>query len=273
MQGCAFVVFARAPVAGQVKTRLFRADQEAAQAALGRTLSAQDAALLHAAFVEDTLEKGARCGFASRWLYMADASEHATLLRLAATYGYACRVQQGRDLGARMAAAFDERLTSAGHLAEPQAAPGVILVGTDSPTLPMAYLQEAASALTAGCDLVLGPASDGGYYLSGLRRPLPCLFPVDMPWGTAEVLPQTLRRLRLLAAEGVQSHLLPFFYDCDTPADLRLLREHLALSMAAPPAAHAGGSSRVDGSATQEVLRQLGLWDPGEQPVREKAGG
>lgn len=267
MPGCAFLVFARAPVAGQVKTRLFRADPAVAQAALGRTLSAEDAARLHAAFVEDVLRKGQRCGLNPRVLYVADSGDSEILSRLAAAYGYSTRVQRGAELGARMAAAFDEQLATP---AEPDAPPGTglrsdaaILVGTDSPTLPIAYLQQAAQALADGCDLVLGPACDGGYYLIGLRRPLPSLFPADMPWGTAEVLPRTLERLRGLAGQGLRAHLLPFFYDCDTPGDLRLLREHLALSSlrsaATAAAVAADQATQAEAPATQAVLDQLGL--------------
>jgi hypothetical protein len=266
---CALVVFARAPVAGQVKTRLFRADPAVAQAALGRVLSAEDAAHLHAAFVEDVLRKGEQSGLAPRWLYAADAGENETLSRLATAHGYATRIQRGRDLGARMASAFEEVLAAdAGGLALGPASPRVpaaILVGTDSPSLPIAYLREAAAALAAGCDVVLGPACDGGYYLIGLRQPLPALFPADLPWGTAEVLPRTLDLLRRQAREGRQSHLLPFFYDCDTPGDLRLLRDHLALSQRPLATPRVGEPAETEAPATRRRLQELGLWGMEEE--------
>lgn len=263
MPSSAFVVFARAPVAGQVKTRLFRADPAVARAALGRTLSAEDAACLHAAFVSDVLRKGQRCGFGDRWLYSADAAEHATLSGLARDYGYTCRVQRGADLGVRMASAFTDLLAPSAPSAAvgpSSAATSVILVGTDSPTLPIAYLQQADAALAAGHDVVLGPACDGGYYLIGLRRPLLDLFPPDMPWGTADVLSRTLDRLARLATQGLRSHLLPFFYDCDTPHDVRLLRQHLRWATARPGHSPQDSSQDVDSPATQAALKQLGLW-------------
>ncbi len=66
--------------------------------------------------------------------------------------------------------------------------------------------------------MVLGPASDGGYYLLGLREPMPFLFE-DMTWSTAQVLPETLSRL---AARGIGPAILPELSDIDTPEDLAM---------------------------------------------------
>lgn len=261
MAGCTLLVFARAPVPGAVKTRLFRADPSTALAALGRTLDADDAARLHAAFVDDVLCKGASAGFSRRVLYAADCEEHPVLTELARVHGYDRQVQRGPDLGARMATAI------ADQLGVPQASAGdegfalspVVLIGTDSPTLPVAYLREAAAALDRGIDVVLGPACDGGYYLIGMRSRLTALFPTDMPWGTAEVLPRTLSILHTLAKQGLRCHLLPFFNDCDTPSDLRLLRDQLALAAQRDTLWHGDPAQAIHADATAAVLRQLGL--------------
>ena len=112
-------------------------------------------------------------------------------------------------------------------------AQAVVIVGTDSPTLPVRYLQEALAQLTSGAaQVVLGPASDGGYYLIGASQPVSALFADGIKWGTSSVLPTTLQRLREVQQQHPQlrCHLLPFFYDVDTPSDLRLLREHLQFS-------------------------------------------
>ena len=86
----------------------------------------------------------------------------------------------------------------------------VITIGSDSPTLPPAYLKEAAEALTTH-DLVLGPAEDGGYYLIGLKSAPAALFE-GITWSTEKVLQQTLAAAARL---GLRVHLLPEWYDID----------------------------------------------------------
>lgn len=256
MPDCSLVVFARAPVPGQVKTRLFRSDPALTQAALGRLLSPETAAQLHQAFVADVLRKGQAVGFARRVLYAADTVDHPSLQRLAAEYGYELRQQQGADLGERMGNAIKSEL--ARHDTHGETPVGVVLVGTDSPTLPPGYLATAAAALAGHWDVVLGPASDGGYYLVGMRQAELSLFAAPMPWGSGEVLSRTLDRLRALQRQGLRPYLLPFFYDCDTPADLRLLRDHLELS-GSDLAQARDGDQAISAPSTAAVLRELGL--------------
>lgn len=86
----------------------------------------------------------------------------------------------------------------------------VITIGSDSPSLPPAYLKEAAEALTTH-DLVLGPAEDGGYYLMGLKSAPAELFE-GIAWSTEKVLQQTLAAAQRL---GLRVHLLPEWYDVD----------------------------------------------------------
>ena len=74
----------------------------------------------------------------------------------------------------------------------------VCLINSDSPTLPVGYLVAAATALAAPGDrIVLGPSTDGGYYLIGMKRPHPGLFE-DIAWSTDQVLSQTLARAAAL---------------------------------------------------------------------------
>jgi len=96
----------------------------------------------------------------------------------------------------------------------------VVLVDSDSPGLPTAYLQDAVDRVRdGGCDVVIGPAEDGGYYLIGLARPAPELFH-DMPWSTSMVVDATVAR----AAElGLTSHQLPRWWDVDTADDVARL--------------------------------------------------
>jgi glycosyltransferase A (GT-A) superfamily protein (DUF2064 family) len=103
----------------------------------------------------------------------------------------------------------------------------VAAVGSDHPDLPETVVVEAFEKLAAGNDVVLGPASDGGYYLIGVTRDSlhPELFS-DVDWSTARVLEQTLERCRTL---GARVELLISLDDVDTPDDLKRLAERLAL--------------------------------------------
>ena len=124
-----------------------------------------------------------------------------------------CIAQVGRAGRPDQAAAKDQAEVGEGDDA------AVVVLGTDSPTLPPA-LVDAAFAALARVPVVLGPATDGGYYLLGLRGLLPPLF-AGVAWGTDAVLPHLLETLH---AQQIPFELLDFWYDIDRPADLRLLR-------------------------------------------------
>jgi rSAM/selenodomain-associated transferase 1 len=119
--------------------------------------------------------------------------------------------QEGDDLGERLIHVFD-RLFADGH-------PAVIATDSDSPSLPMAYVVQAAHAL-GEADVVIGPTDDGGYYLIGLGRRQPRLFD-GIPWSTSETRAATVARAHDL---GLSVRLLPRWFDVDTPEDLRRLR-------------------------------------------------
>jgi glycosyltransferase A (GT-A) superfamily protein (DUF2064 family) len=122
----------------------------------------------------------------------------------------------------------------------------VLALGSDSPSLPDTYIDEALELLTER-EVVIGPSTDGGYYLIGLRQRAAGLF-AGIAWSTGQVLAQTLERL------GDHSlGLLPMWYDVDTPQDAGLLKVHLeALARA--------GEGR--GTHTLQVLRDLDLPSP-----------
>jgi rSAM/selenodomain-associated transferase 1 len=186
---------ARYPTAGRVKTRL--------AAALGD----ERACALYRAFVLDLEERLRAVSYAVTWAYWPPAAPFAALLP-----GARCVTQQGRDLGERMAAVVAAEAAAG--------APALIVIGADVPHVPLRILAEARDALMAGMDVVLGPALDGGYYLIGLRAPVPALF-ARIDWGTSVVLAQTRERARSM---GLRSHLLPSNFDVDEPADLDRLR-------------------------------------------------
>ncbi|MBI4860897.1 MAG: glycosyltransferase [Candidatus Riflebacteria bacterium] len=140
------------------------------------------------------------------------------------------------DLGARMAAAFanafacrtesrDEpsgrfnrgpRGAHGSRQADRNAPVPCIICGTDIPDMPVTHILEAREKLTT-CDLVVGPGTDGGYYLIGLRRPVPQLFE-NIPWSTPDVLSITMERARAL---NLVCHTLPAWTDIDTMEDVQ----------------------------------------------------
>jgi rSAM/selenodomain-associated transferase 2/rSAM/selenodomain-associated transferase 1 len=188
-------VFAKAPVAGRVKTRLIPA------------VGAEGAARLATALLEDTLEALVADGRAAPVLAVDDASAfQGRGLPL---------VEQGQgDLGERL-----ERVLSRG-LAR---VPAVVAVGSDTPGLPSALLEESFSALQRA-DAVLAPAEDGGFVLIGLRRCPPALLR-GLPWSGPQTLLATEARLR---ARGLSVTRTRRFFDVDGPADLARLRVELS---------------------------------------------
>ena len=199
----ALVIFAKAPIAGQVKTRLCPA------------LTEDEAATLHGSFVLDTLErtKAAASTFKlpfDRFLACAPSSAHVFFRIMEARHGVTLLEQEGENLGARMRHSFDH-LFSRGYR-------HIFLVGTDVPSLPLTHYRDAFTSLNAH-DLVLGPAHDGGYYLIGMSRPHPALFE-NIPWSTDQVLTLTQQKA---AAEGLKTAILPLWNDVDTLEDLQEL--------------------------------------------------
>ncbi len=192
--GGALVVFAKAPRAGEAKTRLAPALGAAGAAALAERL------LAHA------VAQAAAAGFDVVELCVTPDPTHPAFRDLAARHRVVLGVQGHGDLGARMARAFERRLATHDR---------VVLIGTDAPALEAARLTEAARAL-ATHDAVFVPALDGGYALVGLRRPAPALF-ADIPWSTPAVMARTRERLR--AARLTWAELAPVA-DVDEPADL-----------------------------------------------------
>lgn len=193
------LVFARVPALGRVKSRLAAGVGEPAALAVYHELLA----ITHAAILEAGVP-------ATVWLAdAAGASPTATEAQEWAALTACC--QPTGDLGKRMAAAFAAAFAAgAGRVA---------IIGTDCPGLRASHLEQAF-ALLAEHEVVLGPATDGGYYLLGLRQPQPELFQ-NKAWSTASVLADTLADARRL---GHRVALLPELRDVDTAADLAAWR-------------------------------------------------
>lgn len=122
--------------------------------------------------------------------------------------------QADGNLGERMAAYFDEQFAAG--------AQRVLLLGTDSPNVPLVEVQEAFEHLKS-CEVVLGPTSDGGYYLVGAASKTPPIF-ADIPWSTPEVLSSTVDSLQ---KAGIAYEQLDPWYDVDELFDLHQLIEDL----------------------------------------------
>lgn len=131
--------------------------------------------------------------------------------------GWKILAQEGENLGRRMEFFF--------HRAFQNGYRQAVLIGTDFPTLPTDYLKQAFDLLKTQ-SLVLGPSTDGGYYLIGLSKPHPEIFH-DIEWSSNRVFTQTIERL----TEDLG--LLPPWYDIDLPDDLTILTGHLRGMIAA----------------------------------------
>ena len=190
--GARIALFAREPIVGKVKTRLIPAlGANAALAVYEQLLQRQ----IH------VLQAQSLCR-SSLWV---EGDLQATVFQQS---GLALFRQEGSDLGQRLYHA------SVTILREEEA---IILIGSDCPDLDESYLAQALQALYSGTEVVIGPAMDGGYVLLGLRQTGPTLF-TEVDWGSAQVLQQTLERVRAL---GLDYRLLTALNDIDRAEDLQ----------------------------------------------------
>jgi uncharacterized protein len=218
------IIFAKEPRPGQVKTRL------------SPPLSPEAAAQLCHCFIQDILDEMARVPKVRLAVAFSPPTARDFFRRLAPP-GTDLFPQEGADLGERMARAF-ARSFAAGF-------GPVLLRGSDVPDLPAAVVSEARAVLAAGeAQVVLGPATDGGYHLVGLSEPQPALFRGPV-WSSSTVLTDTLSLARHL---GLRVHLLPPWPDIDTDDDLR------AFLHRAGPAPQPGWRSREQ---AQRLLARL----------------
>jgi rSAM/selenodomain-associated transferase 1 len=193
-------LFAKWPAPGQVKTRL-----------AART-SALWAAQAARAFLLDLLDRLAGVN-ARRVLAFSPPEAEADIAGL--VHGrFGLTTQGDGDLGRRMAMFFTEQFRSGSER--------VVLLGSDSPTVPVAYVEQAFRELDRA-DVVLGPATDGGYYLVGCKGRVPPVFH-EIPWSSPRVLRDTVARL---ADPSWRLAVLPPWYDVDTLDDWWLLRGHM----------------------------------------------
>jgi rSAM/selenodomain-associated transferase 1 len=196
-------VMAKAPVAGRCKTRLFGA------------LDPSRASLLYRAMLLDTLDALARLRDVRKVVLAAPEEDGAAVLRSIVPPEWDVMAQRGADLGERLANGCDDL----GVAARP-----VMLVSSDSPTIPVDALDTAIDSFVQKRRALIGPCDDGGYYLIGLTAREPRLFR-EITWSTSLVLEQTRERCRELDLPWDE---LATSYDVDTPDDVERLRAELS---------------------------------------------
>ena len=203
---CALGLMAKAPLAGEVKTRLMP------------PLRPAEAAALNVCFLRDMAANVASVAAAHNAtglvVYTPVGAESAFDGLL--PDGFGLLAQRGESLGDRLCNATDDLLK--------QGYASVCLINSDSPTLPSALLERALKSLSVdeNC-VVLGAADDGGYYLIGLKQAHRNLFD-RIAWSTADVLAHTIERAEEI---GIRVDLLPNWYDVDDAASLNRLCEEL----------------------------------------------
>jgi hypothetical protein len=194
-------VFCKAPIAGQVKTRLMP------------VLSAEQARQVHIELTERLLKLLHETALCPIQLWCSPHCEFDFFQQQAIKYQLTLHQQLDCGLGERMSYALSAGLQNFKQ---------VLLVGCDCPSLTVDDFRQALTTLKQDVDVVLAPAEDGGYVLIGVKQSQSELLnDVEMPWGTSQVLDITRKRIKqqqLKASEIRQQ------WDVDTPEDLARYR-------------------------------------------------
>jgi rSAM/selenodomain-associated transferase 1 len=191
LSSTALVIFVRNPVLGQVKTRL------------AKDIGDERACAIYLQLLEHTLKITRSLSF-RKFIYYADEVSDYDLWSVP---GYTKRMQSGTNLGERMLNSFKELFE--------QGFTRIVIIGSDCLQLQTENLQEAVTLLESNT-AVIGPASDGGYYLLGLTKLYPELF-VNKPWSTNQVLTKTIDDFN---NQGISYALLEELSDIDDITDL-----------------------------------------------------
>ena len=195
------ILFLKSPEKGVVKTRLAKA--------LGEDLTLE----LYQCFIADILKTGKKIAADIFIIYSAINGVNGEGFYL--DNEYPCLPQKGVDLGIRMYNAF-QAVSAQGYKK-------IVLIGSDTPDLPAAYIDEAFFRLDK-YDVVLGPSDDGGYYLIALRQDTinDAIFN-DLPWSTSQVFSKTMK---IVGQRGMAHYTLPKWDDIDEIDDLRRFYDH-----------------------------------------------
>ncbi len=243
---CGIAIMAKASAPGRTKTRLVP------------PLTFDEAAALNTAFLQDIagnlLLAGRHAGISGYAAFAPRGSEEffSRILPPAISLIDACLPNFGDCL-----LRTTEEILERGHHS-------AVVLNSDSPTLPTAFLVETAGALSRpGERAVLGPSSDGGYYLLGLKTAHRRMFE-DIDWSTERVAQQTLERAREIKLD---IHMLPVWYDVDDVEGLRRLGSELRHPRTSEPTLNSREPNYP--SATAELFQSL--WPDGELSRRRES--
>lgn len=201
--GASLIIFSKAPVAGEVKTRLIPE--------LGKERSAE----LYRQMITRTLMTTIKARISNVYLYCHPDKLHPFFNECADRFDIILCEQTGSNLGKRMQNAIAGVL-GMGH-------GSAILIGCDCPDLSTSDINIAREKLDRGQDIVLGPCEDGGYYLIGMKSMHAELFE-SVSWGTSSVFEHTRQLVRNLRLSYFE---LPLRWDIDRPSDLHRLQNDL----------------------------------------------
>jgi len=196
---CALLIFSKAPVVGEVKTRL------------KPVLCETDIADLYKTLIEQTLQTARAAGISTIQLWCTPTIDHPYFKTCVDDFNVELKLQEGSDLGERMHFAMSAALIRFRR---------VLLIGCDCPELTPSDLIKACNKLEEDHEIVIGPAEDGGYYLIGSKSLSKEIFS-EIHWGNATVLNDTRERLKKLNLSWYE---LDEKWDLDLPDDLERYR-------------------------------------------------
>lgn len=187
------IIFVKNPEKGKVKTRL------------AKTIGDERALAVYNRLLSHTLDVTAALPY-DKVIYYSDFIPGTGLWT---RKGYRQEQQTGYDLGQRMCHAFERELKN-GYKS-------VCIIGSDCPGLSPAIIAGAFDMLRE-TEIIIGPSTDGGYYLLGMHH-LHKRFFLEKSWSTSRVFADTLKDIK---ASGMKYRLLPVLTDIDEEKDLRI---------------------------------------------------
>ncbi len=196
-RGCV-IVFAKAPIPGAVKTRLWPA------------MAPENAAEFQRRAIKHTLRTASRAELDAIELHCAPDVTHPFFVECVTEFSVKLQVQSDGDLGHKMRTALAAAMEHYDF---------TLLIGTDCPSITPSYLLAAAKNLNEDAPIVFGPAEDGGYGLVGVAQQVPDIFR-DVSWGEAIVMQSTRN---ILKSKNLRWSELAPIWDVDRPADLTRL--------------------------------------------------